>query len=62
METRFEDVLRDILLRDQQDMNREIAPLRRAEDAVLVDTTEIDFDASFALLCSIIRKRMEEEA
>ncbi len=62
VEASFEDVLRDIILRDQQDMNRETAPLRQAEDAVLVDTTEIDFDASFSLLCSIIRKRMEEEA
>ena len=62
VEQPFEEVLRDIILRDEQDMNREVAPLRRAEDAVLVDTTEIDFDQSFALLCSIIRERMEAEA
>ena len=43
-------------------MNREVAPLRQAEDAVLVDTTEIDFDQSFELLCGIIRERMEAEA
>ena len=58
----FEEVLADIIRRDEQDMNREVAPLRRAEDAVLVDTTEIDFDQSFALLCRIIRERMEQEA
>ncbi len=61
METSFEEVLQDIIRRDEQDMNREVAPLRRAEDAVLVDTTEIDFEGSFQLLCSIIRERMAEE-
>ena len=55
----FEEVLQGILYRDQQDMNRTEAPLRQAEDAVLVDTTDIDFDASFELLCRIIRERME---
>ena len=59
VDTDFEQVLKDILLRDEQDMNREVAPLRRAEDAVLVDTTDIDFDGSFELLCRIIRERME---
>ena len=62
VETDFDEVLQDILRRDEQDMNREVAPLRQAEDAVLVDTTHIGFDESFALLCAIIRKRMEEEA
>ena len=62
VEADFDEVLRDILKRDEQDMNREVAPLRRAEDAVLVDTTEIGFDESFELLCSLIRKRMEETA
>ena len=62
VEQPYEEVLRDIILRDEQDMNREVAPLRQAEDAVLVDTTEIDFDQSFQLLCGIIRERMEAEA
>ena len=62
VETDFDQVLQDIIRRDEQDMNREVAPLRQAEDAVRVDTTELDFDQSFQLLCSIIRQRMEEEA
>ncbi|MBR3474322.1 MAG: (d)CMP kinase [Oscillospiraceae bacterium] len=62
VETDFNEVLQDIIRRDEQDMNREVAPLRQAEDAVLVDTTHIDFDQSFELLCSIIRQRMEAEA
>lgn len=53
----FEEVLRDIELRDWQDSHRAEAPLRRADDAVLLDTTDYDFDESFALLCGIIRER-----
>ena len=62
VEQSFEEVLREIVQRDEQDMSREVAPLRRAEDAVLVDTTEIDFEESFRLLCRIIRERMEAQA
>ena len=62
VEQPFEEVLREIVQRDEQDMSREVAPLRRAKDAVLVDTTEIDFEESFRLLCRIIRERMEAQA
>lgn len=54
----FEDVLKDIELRDYQDTHRTEAPLRRAEDAVLLDTTEIGFDESFELLCRTIEERL----
>ena len=57
----FEEVLRDIKYRDEQDSNRAAAPLKPAEDSVLVDTTEIDFAASEALLKSIIRKKLGVE-
>ena len=55
----FDTVLREIIQRDEQDMNRAEAPLRQAEDAVLVDTTAIGFDESFELLCGIIRGALE---
>ena len=54
----FDEVLRDIQYRDEQDSNRAAAPLRAAEDAVTVDTTEIDFDASFRLFCSVIHEHL----
>lgn len=38
------DIEKDIILRDQQDMNREIAPLCQAEDAVLVDSSALSID------------------
>ncbi|MBO7727527.1 MAG: (d)CMP kinase [Oscillospiraceae bacterium] len=66
VDTTFDEVLKDIELRDFQDTTREIAPLRQAEDAVLVDTSELDFDQSFEVLCSVIEEnlpvRRESEA
>ena len=58
VEASFEEVLRDIRYRDEQDSGRAAAPLKAAEDAVPVDTTEIDFEASFRLLCSVIDERL----
>ncbi|WP_300365320.1 (d)CMP kinase [uncultured Subdoligranulum sp.] len=46
----YETVLADIRQRDDQDMHRAIAPLKQAEGAIRIDTSEIDFDQSFALL------------
>ncbi|MCI2046530.1 MAG: (d)CMP kinase [Faecalibacterium sp.] len=46
----YETVLADIRRRDDQDMHRAAAPLKQAPDAVLVDTSKLDFDESFALL------------
>lgn len=50
----FETVLADIRQRDYQDSHRAAAPLRQAEDAVLVDTSELDFDQSFEALKAIV--------
>ncbi len=58
----YEEVLRDIRYRDEQDSHRAAAPLKAAEDAVLVDTTAFDRNESFALLCSLIRQRLSLEA
>ena len=54
----FNTVLRDIIARDEQDTNRPIAPLRQAEDAVLLDTTELDLDQSLDTLLSVIKKEL----
>ena len=58
----YNDVLREILQRDEQDMNRAIAPLRQAEDAVLLDTSDIGFDESLERLCAIIGAQLEKKA
>lgn len=53
----YEKVLQEIRYRDEQDMNRETAPLRQAEDAVLLDTTDLSYDESFAALSQLILER-----
>lgn len=53
----YEKVLQEIEERDWNDIHRPIAPLRQAEDAVLLDTTDLDFQESEAALLSIIRER-----
>ena len=55
----FEKVLKDIQERDWNDSHRATAPLRQAEDAVLLDTTELDFQESEAALLEIIRGRAD---
>lgn len=52
----LDQVLADIEQRDYQDSHREIAPLKQAEDAVLVDTTEVDLEGSFDLLLGAVQE------
>ncbi|MCD8126320.1 MAG: (d)CMP kinase [Clostridiales bacterium] len=54
----YEQVLADVVQRDENDSHRAIAPLKQAEDAVLVDTTECDLEESYQLLLRTIRERM----
>ncbi|MBP3494143.1 MAG: (d)CMP kinase [Oscillospiraceae bacterium] len=56
--TPFEEVLRDIQQRDWNDSHRAAAPLRQAEDAVLVDTSELTFDESKLKLLEVIKGRV----
>ncbi len=51
----FETVLSDIEQRDYQDMNRKIAPLKQADDALLLDTSELTFDESYEKLSAIVK-------
>ena len=54
----YEEILKDIIQRDYNDMNRETAPLKQAEDAVLVDTTELTLEQSAARIAEIIKERV----
>lgn len=51
----LETVLADIQTRDWQDTHRAAAPLRQAEDAVLVDTSALDFEQSFEVVKQVIQ-------
>lgn len=52
----LEQVLRDVEQRDYQDSHRAIAPLRQAEDAVLVDTSELTLEESIAVMLQTIKE------
>ena len=53
----YDQVLREIVDRDYADTHRAIAPLRRAEDAVELDTGALTFEESLHLLLETIRRR-----
>ena len=53
----FEEILAEVNARDLQDTTRELTPLRQAEDAVLVDTTLLDFEASVQAILDIVEAR-----
>lgn len=54
----YETVFKEIEARDWADMHRDVAPLRQAADAVVVDTSELDFDASREKMLDVIRGRL----
>ena len=54
----YEDVLADIRARDERDSGRAMAPLTRAEDAVLLDTTNLDADAATAAAIAAVEARL----
>ncbi|MBR6551653.1 MAG: (d)CMP kinase [Clostridia bacterium] len=54
----YDVILKEIKERDYQDMNRATAPLKQAEDAVLVDTTEIGLEESIQLMIGTIKERL----
>jgi cytidylate kinase len=58
----FEQVLQEVIARDEQDMNRAVAPLKQAEDAVLADTSTLNLEESVALLRSIVAEKLAEQA
>ena len=55
----FEEVLADIEKRDWQDINRKEAPLRQADDAVLLDTSYLDFEQAVQAVLDIIDKKVK---
>ena len=53
----YEDVLLDIRARDERDTNREVAPLRQAEDAILLDTSDLGVDEAIAEAVRLVNER-----
>ena len=60
IDTPYEDVLADVKQRDYQDTHRAAAPLKQADDAVLLDTSELDFEQSLAAMKKIIAEKVNK--
>ena len=55
MKCDYEEVLSNLVDRDRQDSTRSVGPLRRAPDAIVVDTSEISFEQQVERILSIVR-------
>ncbi len=53
-------IIEDVKLRDTTDMNRPVAPLKKADDAELIDTTELNLDEVTKLLVGKIQEKMKK--
>lgn len=60
-EADYEKVLEDLKVRDYNDSHRETAPLRPAEDSVIVDNTGFTEDESIEYMCGIVREKLGTE-
>ena len=59
MECCIEEIEKDIMDRDYRDMNRETSPLKQAEDAVLVDTSDMDIDGVVEAILKIYKSKKD---
>ena len=59
MDVKYEDVLADMIQRDYNDSHRAIAPLKPADDAITVDTSNIGLEESVALVIRTIKDKLE---
>ena len=59
MPAHYDDVLIDIRARDERDSTRSAAPLKQAEDAILLDTSELDIEQSIAEAIRMVEERLE---
>lgn len=56
VESDLAQIERDIIARDEQDMNREIAPLKQAEDAIYLDTSDMKIEEVVTKIVSLVQK------
>lgn len=54
----YDEVLADMVKRDYEDTHRETSPLRQAEDAILVDTSELDLEQSIEAVKAVIADKL----
>jgi len=54
----YNDIMKDIVQRDYQDEHRSIAPLKAADDSVVVDTSELTFEQSVEKIIEVIEAKL----
>ena len=60
MPAHYEDVLIDIRSRDERDANRAVSPLRKADDADLLDTSELGVEEAVAEAVRLVEARVRQ--
>lgn len=58
----FEEVLEEVKIRDKRDREREVSPLVRAADAVLIDNTALDIEETARLIVMLAKERLADSA
>ena len=53
-QTPFETILKEVNARDYQDMNRALTPLRQAEDAILLDSSDLNFEETVSAILALV--------
>ena len=56
----LDQIRKDIIERDERDMNREISPLKQADDAVLVDSSEMGIDQVVDTILDVYNKKVQK--
>lgn len=51
----YEEVLKDLKIRDKNDTSREVSPLTKAEDAIVIDSTDLDYEETISKILSYIK-------
>ena len=57
---RLDQIRKDIIERDERDMNREVSPLKQAEDAVLVDSSEMGIDDVVNAILNVYKEKVQK--
>lgn len=61
IETTYDDVLEALKKRDYNDMNREVSPLKKADDAIIVDTTDMNIEETIEKVKEIIIEKLGDK-
>ncbi len=56
----YEDVLRDMIYRDRQDSERQAAPMRPAEDSIIIDNSNMTLQEEIDELCRLVKERQSK--